>query len=92
MNTLSFVRNSFAAFVAPKPAARKTHTQPLIGATPVNLGMAACAITARHGVAWVTANGTDHVLRPGQTLRLPALALPAIASCIGGPATVEVAR
>jgi len=55
----------------------------MAGRDPLNLGTQSVVIVVKTGVAWITANGIDHVLAAGQTLSLPALAHPAIVSAAG---------
>ena len=78
-NTLS---NAFSQIrgISSQPAGQ---TVRLAGRDTLNLGSQSVVIVVKTGVAWITANGIDHVLAAGQTLSLPALAHPAIVSAAG---------
>ena len=78
-NTLSNAFSQIRGFSSQAAA----ETFRLAGRDTLNLGSKACVVVVKTGVAWVTANGIDHVVAAGETLALPALAHPAIVSAAG---------
>ena len=55
------------------------------------LPRACCGVTVREGVAWVTVDGRDKILRSGETAAFDPGRFPAVVSALGGaPLILEV--
>ena len=87
-NTIANVFGLLSSNVKSQGSASRAQVVQLAGRDVANLGKTACVLTAKSGVAWVTADGIDHVLRSGETLKQPAI----ISSANRGGVAVEIRR